>query len=217
MYGIEHILSPLSAGWPAWVMLALLLCVVLAEFSQPGLVTQAHTSLTAQSDRMYKEAPDNLFGQTLIALFRIGTPSLGLYMCLPGAGPFSLKTYLALCGVLLGTVLVKMALHQVLSYTFRLRNRVSASYEHYGNLATLTVLALYPAILILLRLGDTEATLWTLGIAAAFFVGMWVYRSARILIAGPADILYYALYIGTLEVLPIAGVYFAAKKLIMTL
>ena len=62
-------------------MLGLLLCAVLSEALQPGVITQAATSYMARAERTYKAAPNNFFGQLLITLFRIGTWSMALFLC----------------------------------------------------------------------------------------------------------------------------------------
>ena len=72
MNEIAHIVSCSSAPWCAWLMFGLLICALLSEAYQPGVITQAKNSLSAQTDRMYKESPATLMGQLLMGIFRIG-------------------------------------------------------------------------------------------------------------------------------------------------
>lgn len=214
MNGIEHIVSPMSAGWCGWTMLVLLLCAILSEVMQPGVILQAPTSLLAQTDRTYKDAPVNLYGQMLISLFRIGTLAMGVYLCIPESIAFRFGIYAAICGVTLGILLVKMLSNAVIGFTFGLSGPMNQSYEHYGDITTLTTCALYPAILVLLRIGDINASRWVLVIASGLFILMWTYRLIRSYMTDPKAVLYIILYICTLEVLPLGALFFLCTKII---
>ena len=217
MTGIEHILSPISAGWASWLMLALMLCGVLAEYWQPGLITQAYHSLMAQSERTYKAAPNNPFGQAMVSIFCIGTWAMAVCLCLPTETSFRPEVFGVVCGVILAVLLLKMGCTLLLGYTFQLFDRINIAYEHYSNLTTLTAMVLYPGILVLLRVCNISASLWTIGIVTGVFVILWIVRSLRYLISSPTTLIYYLLYICSLEILPIAAVYYISKQLVLIL
>ena len=198
-------------------MLVLLLVAVLSEWLQPGVISQAATSLVAKADRTYKEAPVNTFGQLFIALFRIGTLALGLCLCLATDGPFSFVGYSVVCGLILGMLLLKMLCNLLLDYTFLLTRRAVAPYEHYANIATLATLVLYPAILILMHVGTPAAGRWVVGIVTVLFLGMWLYRSFRLFVTSLRALLYLVLYVATLEVLPLAALYYLSEKTLSVL
>lgn len=214
MYGIEHIVSPMSAAWCGWTMLGLLLSAILGEVMQPGVITQAPTSLLAQADRTYKDAPVNLYGQLLISLFRIGTLGMGIYLCLPESAVFRFGIYAAICGLTFGMLLVKMLCNVLLDYTFGLSGYMDQTFEHYGDISTLATCVLYPALLVLLRIDSITASRWVLIIASGLFILMWTYRLIRSFMTNPKAILYIALYICTLEVLPLGALYFISSKII---
>lgn len=198
-------------------MLALLLCAVLAEYYQPGVITQAPTTLFAHADRMYKEAPVNFMGQLLITLFRLGTPSLALCLCFcPSAhAPFS--AFWAVCGCLLAVILAKMLCNVLLDYTFMLTRRFGAIYEAYANLATTGALLLYPALLVLLRVSDPLIAQWTVGGLAVLYIGTWTFRTIRTCVTSPGAFIYLILYIATLEVLPMSAFIYLSAQTIMIL
>ena len=154
MNGIEHIVSPMSAAWCGWTMLVLLLCAILSEVMQPGVILQSPTSLLAQTDRTYKDSPVNLYGQLLISLFRIGTLAMGVYLCVPESADFRFGIYAAICGLTLAMLLVKMLCNVLIDYTFSLSRFMDQTYEHYGDISTLATCTLYPALLVVLRIGD---------------------------------------------------------------
>ena len=195
-------------------MFGLLLCCVLSEFFQPGVITQAPASLRVRTDRLYKDAPVNFFGQVFINLFRLGTVAMMLCLCFGAQGRFSFWTYLAVNAVVLAVLLVKMTGNVLLDYTFTLSRRFGAMHEHYANIATLVCLLLWPAMLILMHVGSPEACRWTMGIALALFILLWVYRSGAQYIHAPVAVLYMLLYWCTLEVLPMAALVYLSEKTI---
>ena len=119
MDGISHILSPMSAPWCGWTMLVLLLCAVLGELAQPGVISQASASLLSRNDRTYKNAPVNFIGQSLITLFRIGTLAMTLFLCFYQKGNFGFGTFILLCGIIFAILLMKMLCNTLLDYTFQ--------------------------------------------------------------------------------------------------
>jgi len=209
-----HIISPLSAPWCGWMMLGLLLCAILSEWLQPGVISQAHESLIAKTDRTYKESPNTFFGQFLIALFRIGTIAMALCLCVYQGAGFSFAAFGAVCGLVVAVLMLKMLLNIALDYTFSLSRRFGGAFDIYANITTLAVIALYPIVLVMLRIGDPLIAQWTTGIVALLFIGMWVYRSARIYLVSIRAVIYLIAYIATLEVLPMAVLYVLSAKMI---
>lgn len=215
--GIAHIISPLSAPWCGWVMLGLLFCGILSEYFQPGVITQSTDSLRVRAERSYKDSPTNFFGQVYLNLFRVGTLAMLLCLCFSPAGEFSFLTYLAVNGVILAVMIVKMLCNVIIDYTFQLSRRFGAVYEHYSNIATMTGLLLWPVLLVLLHVGDTVVNRWALGITALLFLVLWIYRSAAQYIKSPMAIGYMLIYWCTLEMLPLAAIIYVSEKTISIL
>ena len=212
--GIAHMISPLTAPWCGWTMLVLMLFAILSEWLQPGVISQATASLTVRMERTYKEAPTNFLAQTLITLFRLGTLALGLCLCFGLDGHFSFVGFIAVCSIIFGVTLVKMLCNVLVDYTFQLSRVYGDAYEHYSNIFTLAMVALYPLLLIFLHIGSQAATRWLMGIMAVLFFVLWLYRSARQYIRTPQAILYLLIYMLTLEFLPMAGIIVLSAKTI---
>jgi len=212
-----HIVSSLNAPWCAWTMLGLLLCCIFGEWFQPGVLSQAHTSLVVRNDRTYKEAPANFMGQLLIALFRIGTVALTLCLCWAPENRFSFASFWVVCGLIVLMFMVKMLCNSLLDYTFMLSRRFGTPYEHYGNLFTLVALVLYPVLLVLLRFTSPLAARWTLGIVLVLFILIWIYRTFRTYVVSPVAVIYLLIYICTLEIMPFAGLVYLSAKTISVL
>ncbi|MBQ2067456.1 MAG: DUF4271 domain-containing protein [Paludibacteraceae bacterium] len=215
--GITHIVSSANAPWCGWTMLVLLITAVLAELFQPGVVTQAKSSLMAQNDRTYKESPVNFLGQLMITLFRIGVIAMSLYLCCRPTGRFSFAGFGVISAIVLAVFLVKMLSNIWVDRTFGISRRFGDPYEHYGNIATLLTLVLYPTVLVLMRVGNPIANRWVVGLMALLFIGVWLYRSIRQFMTSIVQIPYLLLYICTMEVLPIAILYISSDQIVTIL
>ena len=204
----------MSAAWCSWTMLVLLLCAVLAEVMQPGVITQTPSALLAHTDRTYKESPTNFMGQFFITLFRIGTFSMALCVCFMPADHAPFVAFWAVCGLIVAVLLVKMFCNVLLDFIFSLTRRFGNPYEQYGNITTLSAVALYPVLLVMLRVADQSAVWWSVGGMAVLFFALWMFRAARTFLVSPVAVLYLLAYMATLELLPIAAlVYLSAKTI----
>jgi len=204
-------MSPWSAPWCGWIILALLVCAVMSEFMQPGIISQAHTSLLAQTDRTYKESPMNLWGQVFITLFRLGTIALALYMSLYSGGTFGFGTFALIGGLTVAVLLVKLAGTALVDYTFQISRRFMPSYSQYSDIATIAVCLLYPGMLIALRIGDAAALRWLLAGIAALFILLITYRFLRNYMVSLRAVMYVILYVATLEVLPMGALFYISS------
>lgn len=212
---IPHILSPLSAPWCGWTLLALLLCAAVSEWLQPGIISQAHTSLLSQSNRTYKDAPVNFMGQLLISVFRIGTLAMTVSMCLYTGDAFRFGAFALVCGWTVAVLIAKMLCNVLLDYAFSFSRRFGSVYEQYGDITTLAACALYPALLIAMRIGYLPAIRWVFFGATVLFILMWTYRMMRTFVQSFLAIGYVAIYIATLEVLPIGLLFYISSKTIL--
>ena len=82
---------------------------------------------------------------------------------------------------------------------------------------TLVCLVLYPALLISMRFGTVIAHRWVLGGAAVFFLLLWIYRSFRQFVISPKAVLYWLVYVATLELLPLGALYYLSEKMLSQL
>lgn len=193
-------------------MFALFLFAIISEWLQPGVVSQSPASLLVRAERIYKDAPTSIMAQILISLFRMGTLAMLICLCLCEDGSFRFADFMAVNGIILGVVLVKMLCNILLDYTFQLTRRFGDIYEHYSNLLTITIVALYPLLLIFFHIGTVSSARWLLGITGGVFLLLWLFRSAQQYIRTPMAVLYVLAYTLTLEVLPMAGLIYLSAK-----
>lgn len=214
MDGVMHIVSMTNVPWCGWTMLALLLCAVLAEFFQPGVITQAPAALLARTDRTYKESPANFMGQLMVTLFRIGTFALALCLCFCSFNHAHFTAFWAISGIIMIVLMLKMLLNVLLDYTFSLSRRFGSAYEAYGNIVTTGTVVLYPVMLVLMHVTNPLAVQGTIAALAILFLCAWTFRAVRTYLVSPAAILYLVLYIATLEVVPMALLFYLSAKTI---
>jgi hypothetical protein len=195
-------------------MLALLLCAVLAEFFQPGVITQAPAALLARTDRTYKESPANFMGQLMVTIFRIGTMALALCQCFCSINRAHFTAFWAISGIIMIVLMLKMLLNVLLDYTFSLSRRFGSAYEAYGNIVTTGTVVLYPVMLVLMHVTNPLAVQGTIAALAILFLCAWTFRAVRTYVISPAAILYLVLYIATLEVVPMALLFYLSAKTI---
>lgn len=183
-------------------MLGLMVCAIISELFQPGVITQASTSLTTREERTYKNIPDNFFGQFFITIFRVGTSAMAIQLALTKNTPFMFHTYAIICALVLILILLRIINWSFLNYVFNLSRIFTSPHEHFFNIYTLGTITIFPILLVLIYIGHVYITTWTIGLILMLFFIIWIYRSAKIFIISPKAILYYILYIITLEVLP---------------
>jgi len=189
-----------------------MLFAILAEWIQPGVISQAYTSLKVRTERMYKDAPTSGMAQILITAFRIGTLAMIVCMCFAPNDRLTFVAYMAVCGVILAILMVKMICNILLNYAFQITRIYGDVYEHYSNIFTLTIVAMFPLVLLFLHIGSITATRCLLGVMAVLFLVMWLYRCVRQFIHAPLAIIYLLTYMITLEILPMVGLLLFSEK-----
>ena len=128
--GRAHIISPLSAPWCGWTMLVLMLCAILSEWTQPGIITQAYESLIVHTERTYKGSPNTFLGQFLMALFRIGTIGMALCLCVYQGTGFSFTAFAGICGLVVTLLLVKMLADELRYLVLVVRSRYGVNNKY---------------------------------------------------------------------------------------
>lgn len=198
-------------------MLVLLVLAVLSEWLQPGVISQATASLTVHAERAYKDAPVHFMAQLFITLFRLGTLALGICLCFCREEHCSFAAFAAVSGIILAVTLVKMLATLLLDNTFLWSRTYGDAYEHYSNLFTLAMVALYPLLLLFWHIGSAVASRWLMGLVGGAFLVLWTYRGLRQFVRKPMALLYLMAYMTTLEFLPMAGMVLLSAKTISIL
>lgn len=203
MNAVPHILTPISAPWVAWVMLFLLLCGVLAEMVQRGLLVQAFTTIFSKVERTYGDMQRNLMEELIINIFRIGTFAMALYLYAYRAGDFSFKTYMLIVALVLGVDVVKILASILVNYTFQISRRFTQLSIHYNNLWTVICSGFYIASIVLINIGNSLVIKYVMLSLVALAIVLIVVKWIRIFCTNVRSLLYIVLYVLTLEILPL--------------
>ena len=226
---IPHILSPGSAPWVGWTMLLLAVIAVLSELMQPGVLSGSFALVFSKVERTYHDPHRNIPGQLCINVFRIGTFALALYLFCYVGGTLSLghwevqfltdktflfRKYLLVLLVVFGVDTVKYLLTLWVNYTFQISRRFTLISLHYNSLWTVINSAFYLLLLVLLPVDSPKIIFWSflaLCIVALVLIGVkWL----RVFYSGLPSLLYIALYLLTLEVLPLLAMVACAEEVI---
>ena len=156
-------------------------------------------------------------GQLMITLFRIGCLSMALYIAIWQGGTFSSRGFFVIEAIVLGVLIFKMLCYVFLKYVLSISSQFSIATEHYSNLFTLSMVLLYPLLLFIYYIGSSMVCLYVLCALAALFLLVWLIKGARLFVISPMGIVYFLLYICTLEVLPILGIYYLSAKTVLYL
>ena len=82
MNEIPLISTPISEPWTAWILLALLLCFILAIGHTPGAVKEAVRDIFSKLERNYNESGQDTFSLMLFQIFRVGVVAMMVYLFL---------------------------------------------------------------------------------------------------------------------------------------
>ena len=135
-------------------------------------------------------------------IFRIGTFAMALYLYAYRAGDFRFTTYMLVVAWVLGIDVIKLAASALVNYTFRISKRFTLISTHYNNLWTVICCGFYVALLFLINIDNAEVTKWLLFALAVAAIVLILIKWIRIFYTDLRSLLYIALYILTLEILP---------------
>lgn len=204
MTGAWHILTPVVAPWVSWVLLVLLICAVFAEIVQTGAVVQAFATTFSRLERSYGDAPRHWLGDVLMNIFRIGTFAMALYLYAYQARPLEPLTYLMIAALVLTVDAVKIGLSMLVNYTFDISRRFAVLAAHYSHLWTIICCACYVFVIVCVRIDNTLIVRYLLLALLALAILLIAFKWVRMFYSGPRSLAYIALYLITLELLPLA-------------
>ena len=210
---IALISTPISEAWPMWLMFFLLLCVVLAEVFQPGMIPLAFRTTFTRLERTFGDRANTLVSSLLLNVFRVGTLAMSLYLFTYHSMPFSILTYCYISLLLVAVVFVKMLLSWLVSYAFEMRRPMTAFVPQYDNLWTVLCVLLYPLNLLYINALQSVWFRWIPLVAVVLFVVMIVFKLLQNFYSGLHSLVYLLLYLVTLEIVPLGAIFLSARYL----
>jgi len=207
-----HISSLYSAEWLPWVLLlcgALLIAVLI---SNPRCISDCFSSLFSGLERRYTDT-SGVLAMSGLRLFCIAVSALAAQVCLYKGGVFPVRGWLVLVAVVFATWTGKMLLRRYAAYVFSMEPWLRQWREYMRSLWTAVSVLLYVAVAVSACVPVKWLPLALAGaVAALYFVSLAV-RLLRTCYLSPLSLFYIAIYITTLEVLPMSAVLYAADRL----
>ena len=213
MYVFEpHIVSLYSSAALAWLLLALLSCIVITRIAYPPFLHDCLTVVFSKITRRYSDTT-RLTPVVFSHLFLLGTLSLCLWLCLYTAGPLRWLHYGLIAGLISAWLLLRFLITRFLGYVFSIRHEAQAVQEDSLSLLMLVSLLFY-AVCCVAPLMPVQKVLPMIaaGIIALYLIvltGKMLVTYARSL----KMLFYIVLYILTLEIIPLTMLYGVASQL----
>lgn len=214
MTDIPHILSPMATPWTSWVMLLIPICGILAEVFRSGGVAQSFASVFSTSERTYNDSSQNILSQIWMYIFRVAVVAMALYLLVHGEGTFALVHYLIVLAVVTGWDVVRRLLSGIVDYTFGISRHFAPVFAHYDNIWTVGCCCIYPLLLVLLRVDNSNVTAGVVLGMFCILVLLMLVKWIRVFFVGLRSLLYIALYVVTLEILPAFGIIVGLSRVV---
>lgn len=213
MMDLQLISTPISESWTAWVMLSLLASILIANQRQNGLFKSAFHDVWSVEERSYSEVGTDFVQWLLLSYFRIGTPSLALYVFYYQPGKFSILCWLMIMGIWFSVEMVKTGAIYMIRYIFGLEKLLQNIWRYYSEVWILVGSMLYPVLLLTIQIGVTPLTNTLLYIVLAILLILILVKSIRLLLVKPMAAIYILIYFITLELLPLGFLFWAIWKI----
>lgn len=194
-------------------MFALLLMLLMAIAHQPGLIGASFRAVFSRLDRTYADAARDLYTNILLLIFRLGTLAMALQTLFFGAGTFSILTFLIIVAGLGVLQLLKWLAMQSIAKIFLSVRALEEPLSFLASLQLLTSIVVYPVTLLLIDYNWLWVCAVLLAAVYVAYLVLLLIRMIRIFMTKPISILYIALYIMTLEIVPFVGVCLAVQYL----
>ncbi len=218
MNSIPRISSAFSEPWAAWVMFMLLIILALSETLQRGMMLTAFRNLSATKERsnLFNIAQTNTFGKWLLYAYKIGIFSMFLLALLFREGTFTIRYFWLLAACVLALFVFKYLISRLLAYVFFTPQIFRTALYHYTNLTTCCAILLYPIVLLMLfmpQIGQIPLLLLAATLLLFFTITLLIkifHLFFHQILAG----LYIFLYLCSLEVIPLLGLYYIGDYII---
>lgn len=218
MYEGLSISTPFTESWLGWMMLLLLLLLGTANIFQPGMYARAFESLpnSKERDSIFVAAGKDNRSHILFSAYGIVVLGLFCRWCFFNADHFTFTS----CAISIGCCAIAIGLRKgiqhIVAFTFFNRHELDTIWRHYRYINECTAIALYPILLIALYTAVPRiAILVVVGILMVAYFGFILFKMLACMPLAPSALLLLPIYLFTVEVLPIAGMFYAIQRLIV--
>lgn len=211
---------PHTESWIFSVVFMLFLFLIFSVNRSYSWIVDALKNILkvrTRSSIFSKTTVDEYQSRFLLTIFSVGVISLYIYLQFFPAVGLSLKTYLLLCLAGLLFIFVKELIARLISYTFLEHELFRAASENYYNILSFLGFLLYPLLILKLyfhdglnvKLFDVLSVFFSL--SALIFIAI---KYFQIFYRKILDFFHIMLYLCTLEILPLFGLFQVYKWII---
>lgn len=212
MNELLRISSPVSEPWTAWVMLALLICLLWATQRQHTLFLQAVGTVFVSNKRAYNDLATDTLSVLLADLFTCGCVALTAMVTMRDEHPFLLRTYALTLLLVLGAMALSNLLTRLLNFIFRFEKNEPEEPIRLGNrIAFLAALLCYPLTMLAIQWGMRLPLTIAMAIVAAAWSILLLIKAIRRYTTQPQHMAYALLYVLTVQILPLLAVLYTTQ------
>ncbi len=217
MLGTERISSSLSEPWVAWLMLALLVILFVADHLQQGIITSAFRSLKENKDRksIFNNTQQSILGQVLLFTYNIIATSLLFYALFNHSIQWHFTQLLWVMLIILSWVIIKSLINLLLFFVFFSSKTFQIARQQYQNLTTCCTVIIYPILLLALfvpQIGLFTIQLFS-GITISFYLIVLTIMLFRAFFTDLLAGINIFLYLCTLELIPLLAIVYMGNHL----
>jgi hypothetical protein len=211
-------LTPFSAPWMTWVLIALFVIVTVSVLLNGSQVTTGFVTYFQRVERRYTDGIVGPGVGLMMHVFRLASVALALYWGLWSLyAPHTPFRPLPFVILILLTAVV-WGVHRLLLWwimaTFSQRNRMQALTNHYLNLWTSLAVVLFVWVLIGSSLSKPTPILYLMGLTVATYPLAVLIKALSVVPLSWRTLLYVPLYVLTVDILPFAALFFVGKTIV---
>ena len=218
MPSLPLIQTPFSAPWMTWVLIGLFVIVTIALLVNGSQFIEGFTTFFSRIERRYSDGAMGIGMGLLMHVFRVVVVALALYWSVWNIytpdRPFEPLPLV----LMMAAALVVWGVHHVLLFwvcsTFSLRQEMQTFTLHYVGLWTVVAIVLYGLVLVGSYLESPQPIVIAIGVVMALYVIAVVVKTCTFVPLSLRQLIYMPLYVVTVDVVPLAGLFWIGKYIV---
>lgn len=212
--------NPHAESWVFGVLISLFLILVVAFGRSPAWIAESVKKMTRnrRDSGLFSGSTVHEFqSRLLLTLFSTGTIILYLYSEMFGVDRFSFTTWLILMTISLVYLILKSLLVRITGYVFLISAEVKKAGIYFFSLYSFLGILMFPILVLKLYLISPElGDFYTFIVLIFAFITLLLFMVLlfQIFYRKILDFFYILLYLCTLEILPLAGLFLAFRLIL---
>ncbi len=200
------IASPVTAGWPVWVLMVALLSFVMVTINRPKIFRAIRKVTFSSFDRVYNDTDLQWESSLGLRLFCVLTFALSLQIIVYTSGPFAFTQYLLILVGVVAWVFLRRGIRYMIERMGKLKNKGFPSI-FFMALGVFVCMFLYGANLLYILWDWSMLWLIVSGVAVLMWLGTILIKLYRFFVRGWKSFFALIAYWLIVEVGSIFGIY----------